>query len=321
MEQARRGNSNESTSFDDLYMGLLKVYIFFVWGAQNMAQPIEITIKGTDTDGEDAPTVEDLLSQIQDFVFILRGVERAVAEDGREELVWRVTNATMSSPITFEVTPFPKMHGMNIDRRAATVVGATAEGLAQISECHDRPLHFTDDVIDKAEKINGRVFDGLSETNIDFSRYKDMNQISVTQRFAKRAIDHIAKFRKPAPIKHRELGSVEGLIARVELDGCGRPLVWIRSRLDNQFVKCISNDGGLDRIGHYEVAQVLRGLRVRVFGTINYKNIEQIESIEVETVQVFATDHELPDSDSIVSPNFTSGIESSAYLKALREDG
>ena len=105
------------------------------------------------------------------------------------------------------------------------------------------------------------------------------------------------------------------------MDGYGRPLVWIRSRLDNQFIKCISNDGGLDRIGHYEVAEVLRGLRVRVFGTIRYKNIEQVESIDVEGVQVFATDHELPDSDSIVSPNFTSGVESSAYLKALREDG
>ena len=286
-----------------------------------MAHPIEITIQGTDTDGEDAPTVEDLLSQIQDFVFILHGVERAVAEDGREELVWRVTNATKKSPITFEVTPFPKTHGMNIDRRAATVVGATAKGLVQISECHDRPPHFTDEVIYKAERINSRVFNGLSETNIDFSNYDDKNQVRVTQRIAKRTIDNIAKFREPAPIKHRELGSVEGFIARVELDGYSRPLVWIRSRLDNQFIKCVSNDGGLDRIGHFEVAEVLRGLRVRVFGIVNYKNFEQVESIEVEGVQVFVADHELPDSDSIVSPNFTSGVESSLYLRALREDG
>ncbi|MDE2814369.1 MAG: hypothetical protein OXM01_15165 [Gemmatimonadota bacterium] len=286
-----------------------------------MAQPIEITIKGTDTDGEDAPTVEDLLSQVQDFVFILHGVERAVAEDGREELVWRVTNATKNSPITFEVTPFPKTHGINVDRRAATVVEATAKGLVQISECRDRPPNFTDEVIVRAERINSRVFNGLSKTNINFSNYDDVNQIEITQSIAKRTIEYIAKFREPAPIKHREIGSIEGFIARVELDGYGRPVVWIRSRLDNQFVKCISNNGGLDRIGHFEVAEVLRGLRVRVFGTIIYKNIEQVDNIEVESVQVFAADHELPDSDSIVSPNFTSGVESSAYLKALREDG
>ena len=286
-----------------------------------MAQPIEIAIKGTDVDGEDAPTVEDLLGQIQDFVFILHGVERAVAADGREELVWRVTNATKNSPITFEVTPFPRTHGMNIDRRAATVVGATARGLSQIAECRDRPPYFTDDIIEKAERINNRVLNDLSGTNIDFSNYDDTGQIRVTQDIARRAIDHIAGFREPAPAKHRELGSIEGFIARVEVDGYGRPLVWIRSRLDNQLIKCISNDGGLDRIGHYEVAEVLRGLRVRVFGTIRYKNIERVESIDVEGVQVFATDNELPDSASIVSPNFTSGVESSAYLRALREDG
>ena len=286
-----------------------------------MAHPIEITIKGTDTDGEDAPTVEDLLSQIQDLVFILHGVERAVAEDGREELVWRVTNATTNSPITFEVTPFPKTLGINIDRRAATVVGATAKGLVQISECSDRPLHFTDDVIEKAEKVNNRVFNGLSETIIYFTHYQDLEPIRVTQGIAKRVIDNIASFREPALQKHRELGSIEGFIARVELDGYGRPLIWIRSRLDSQLIKCISSDGGLNRIGHFEVAEVLKGLRVRVFGVIKYKHIEQVENIEAESVQVFAADHDLPDSDSIVSPNFTSGIESSAYLKALREDG
>ena len=193
-----------------------------------MAQPIEITITGNDTDGEDAPTVEDLLSQIQDFVFILHGVERAVAEDGREELVWRVTNATTNSPITFEVTPFPKTHGMNIDRRAATVVRETAKGLVQISECPDRPHHFTDDVIEKAERINNRIFNGLSETNIDFTKYDDLEPIRVTQGIAKRTIDHIARFREPAPKKYRELGSIEGFIARVE-----NRRVWSATRLDS----------------------------------------------------------------------------------------
>ena len=286
-----------------------------------MAQPIKITVKGANAECEDAPTVEDLLSQIQDFVLILRGVERAVAEGSREELVWRVTNATTNSPITFEVTPFPKAYGVNIDRRAAEVVGATARGLMQIAEGRERPPYFTNDVMSKAEQINARVSNGLSETKIDFSKYEDVNQVNVTPDVAKHTINHIAEIREPAPVKHRELGSVEGFIARVELDGFGRPLVWIRSRLDNQFIKCVSNGSALDRIGHYELAEVLKGMRVRVFGIIHYRNIEQVENIEVESVQVFAADQDLPDSDSIVSPDFTSGVESSAYLEALREDG
>ena len=286
-----------------------------------MAQPIRISVKGIDTEGDDAPTVEDLLSQIQDFVSILRGVEKAVAEDGQEQLVWRVTDATKNSPITFEVTPFPKTHGINIDARAATVVSAAATGLAQIAERADRPLHFTDEVVVKAGRLNSRVFNGLSETKIDFSEYDNVCQVDVNPRVARRVINHIAEFKEPAPITHRELGSIEGFITRVELDGFNRPLVWMRSRLDNQFIKCISNNRGLDRIGHFEVAEVLRGLRVRVIGLIHYKDIEKIERIEVESVQVFEPDQLLPDSNSIVSPNYTSGVESSKYLETLREDG
>ena len=288
-----------------------------------MAEPIKISVKGTDTEGEgiDAPTVEDLLSQVQDFVSILHGVERAVAEDGKEHLVWRVTDATRNSPITFEVTPFPRTHGMNIDLRAAKVVGAAANGLAQIAECADRPLHFTDDVVKRAEQLNLRVSNGLSETRIDFSNYVATCQLEMTPSAAVRTISHIAELKEPEPIKHRELGSIEGFITRVELDGFNRPIVWIRSRLDNQSVKCVSDKHGLDRIGHFEVAEVLRGLRVRVIGLIRFRDIERIELIEVESVQVFEPDQKLPDGDSIVSPDFTSGIEAAAYLETVREDG
>ena len=288
-----------------------------------MAQPIKISVKGTDAEGEgiDAPTVEDLLSQVQDFVSILRGVEKAVAEDGKEHLVWRVTDATRNSPITFEVTPFPRTHGMNIDVRAATVVDAAAKGLAQITKRADRPLYFTDDVVSKAEQLNIRVSNGLSETKIDCSNYGTACQVDVTPDVAVKTISHIAEFKTPAPIKHRELGSIEGFITRVELDRFNRPVVWIRSRLDNQSIKCISGEHGLDRIGHFEVAEVLSGLRVRVIGLIHYKDVEHVERIEVESVQVYEPDHKLPDSDSIVSPNFTSGVESSAYLETVREDG
>ncbi len=54
---------------------------------------------------------------------------------------------------------------------------------------------------------------------------------------------------------------------------------------------------------------------------MNYKDLEQIANIEVDGVHVFEPDKELPDMDAIVSPGFTGGIEASAYLEALREDG
>lgn len=122
-------------------------------------------------------------------------------------------------------------------------------------------------------------------------------------------------------LAHREIGSIEGVIARIELDGHGRPIVWLRARLDGQVVKCVSSGTALGRIGHLEVAQVLSGMRVQIFGLIHYKDIERISSIEVDGVHVFEPDSELPDMDDIVDPNFTGGVEASQYLSSLRENG
>lgn len=268
-----------------------------------MVNPIKITIQGKDSLGVDAPTVEDLLSQIQDFVAILRGVEGAVADGQGEEIEWRVTDVAKNSPLTIEVTPFPRRHAMNVENRAQEVVAATANGINALASETDRPLYFSDALIGKVEKIFDRVANGLSETIIDASAYRDVPPISVTKASAPSALSNLHQFRNPEPISYRELGSVEGFIARVELDGYHRPIVWLRHRLDGQLVKCVSKGRGLDRIGHYEVAEVLKGLRVQVFGLINYKDLEKIASIEVDGVHVFGEDSDLPDIADIVAPD------------------
>lgn len=286
-----------------------------------MGKPIKIIVRGADNQGDDAPTVEDLLSQIQDFVAVLHSVESALADDGKDEIVWRVTNATKNSPLTFEVTPYPKTHAMNVDQRAAKVVSATAKGLEQISTTGERPMYFSDQAIDRTKRVYARVTNGLGATRVDFSAYDAAPDLDVDRQSAKKSIDRIVELRAPLPIAHREIGSLEGYVAKVELDGFQRPIVWLRSRLDGQIVKCVASDGGLDRIGHFEVMEVLKGKRVRVHGLLHYKSLEQISSIDVEGVHVFEADSELPEADAIVAPGFTGGVESSAYLEALRQDG
>lgn len=285
-----------------------------------MTKPIRITVSGTDHRGGDAPTVEDLLAQIQDFVFVLREVEEAVSGGGPDEIVWRVTNASKNSPLTFEVTPTPKRHAMNIDLRAVKVVQATARGFAQLARTGERPPYFTDQVVDRATKVYARVGNGLATTVVDFSDYDDAPNLNATRENAREVTRKLDAVKRPAPIAHRELGSLEGFISKVELDGFGRPLVWLKSRLDGQIVKCIASDKGLDRIGHFEVSEVLKGMRVRVHGLINYKDIEIIASIDVEGVHVFEPDGNLPDHHKIVSPNFTNGLEASEYLERLHSD-
>ena len=74
-----------------LYRGLLAALVS--QEVQDVPKPIIFTVRGTDRFGDDAPTVEDLLGQIETWIGVLRNVEEAVAEGGRPELVWRVTDA------------------------------------------------------------------------------------------------------------------------------------------------------------------------------------------------------------------------------------
>lgn len=286
-----------------------------------MAHGLKIAITGKDRLGTDAPTVEDLLAQIQDFVSILRDVEGAIADGRDEQIEWRITDASKNSPLTIEITPFAKNYAVNIDQRAHEVVANTASGIAKLSQGRDRPIYFSDATIAKVEKFLVRATDGLAETKVDTSKYDGVPTILVSREYAKAAVSNIERFRSPEPVPYRELGSIEGYIARVELDAYRRPIVWLRARIDDQMIKCISKENGLDRIGHYEVGEVLRGLRVQVFGLIRYRDLEKVTAVEVDHVHVFPSDNDLPSFQDIVAPDFTGGVEAATYLRNLREDG
>jgi hypothetical protein len=113
-----------------------------------MSDPIRFTIRAKNAE-TDAPTVEDLLAQIGDWNSILRGVEQALAEDGASEIEWRVTGASKNSPLAFELTAFPRWHGMNIERRTKQVKEGIFAGLSTLRSRPERPSYFTEPVLEK----------------------------------------------------------------------------------------------------------------------------------------------------------------------------
>lgn len=285
-----------------------------------VANPIKITIKGSDRFGVDAPIVEDLLAQLQDFVAVLKGVEEAISDDSGAEIDWRVTDATKNSPLTFEVTPFPRRHAMNIDKRAAEVVTITADGIRLLESGAKPQLYFSNALLAKAQKLFERVANGLDTTLVDLSAYDNTPPLQIDKNHALEFVHNLQKLKQAQPIKYRELGSIEGTVTRVELDGYGRPIIWLRARIDGQDVKCVAKGHALDRIGHYQVSDVLNGLRVLVYGLLHYKDLEKIRDVEVEDLHVFGPDSDLPDYGDIIAPGFTGGLEAGEYLRQLRED-
>ena len=286
-----------------------------------MTKPIKITVTGTDNRGDDAPMVQDLLSQIQDQVDILQAVEGAIFDDGKEKIIWRVTDVTKNSPITFEITPYPKTHEMDVQSRINNVIVATANGLQMLLIQGDRPPHFTDAVLKKIENISKRVTNGLAGSKVDFSEYEDAPQCELTHDVAAKTVKKIAEIRAPAHHLHREIGSVEGYIKTVGRDGLGRPVLTLATRIDGTDVKCVSSDGGLDKISHLEVGAVTQGLRVRAHGLLHFKSPGVLDRIEVERVECFEKEDDLPTIQDLIDPEFTGGLEAVEYMRLKRDDG
>ncbi len=280
-----------------------------------MANPIRVTIKGSDATGTDAPTVDDLLEQIRDFVEVLRGVERAVTADSANELVWRVTDVTMNSPINVELTPFPTNPAIFIGARADAVEQATARGFAALRQGEVRPSYFTDDVLPKARRMYARVLNGLADTKIAFGNEQN-EDIQIDQPIA-RKVQAAAIAIEPVP--YRELGSVEGFVSRAELDGFGRAILRFRARLDNSDIKAVATGKAFGQLEAMRLSDIWQGVRVRVHGTISYKSLGQIDGIIASGIEILDQAN-LPSLDDINDTNFSGSLTSEEYLEELRND-
>lgn len=283
--------------------------------AQNLAKPIRLTIKGSDAFGTDAPTVDDLLGQVRDFVEMLRGIEDAVTDDGKV-LVWRVTDATMNSPISIEVTPFSSNPAIFADARATVVQDVVRRGFSALAAGEVRPAYFTDDVLPYAQRIYGRVLNGLAETTIDFESDEDAAPVEISRDTA-RVVTNAAAAAKPARVAYRELGSIEGFISNAERDGHGRGILRFRSRLDGSIVKAVASGEAFRQLEKFRLGEVWDGVRVRVYGVLRYRDLGDLESMEATGIEVL-DQTELPGFEDIVDTDFTGGRNTEDFLEAIR---
>lgn len=125
---------------------------------------------------------------------------------------------------------------------------------------------------------------------------------------------------KPKIRTYRAIGSIEGHIKTIGRDGFGRPIVTITTRLDNQDVRCVSSESGLDKIAHLEVGKVIKGLRVKLHGIIFYKYPMILDRIEVERTELFPDKNSLPTIKDLIDLDFTGGKSSVEFIRQGRDD-
>lgn len=281
-------------------------------------KPIRITIKASDG-GADAPTVEDLLGQVGDLVKVLEGVEEAIAGDDETALIWRVTDATRNSPLTFEITPFPRNPAMNIDQRAFHVERATVGGLTALRTGGPRPQYFTEKVMKPARALHARLRNGLAETVID----ADNAIISAPLVLNRATAEEVEKSERTTAdaesIHYREIGSIEGFIARVELDGRHRAVLSLRARINGAIVKAFAKGQAFQQLERVRLGQVWGGARIRVFGLLHFRRLGVLDHVDANNVE-FLDLESLPSLDDIIDPTFAEGLTTEEFLASRRND-
>jgi hypothetical protein len=262
--------------------------------------------------------VDDFLGQVRDFLDILRGVERSILDDGENEIIWRVTNAQMNSPIWVELTPFPKNPAIFVEDRAEQVERATIDGIIAINEGNQRPRYFNDDIMTKAQKIFSRVTNGLSDTSFGFDSSVSEIPFIIDRTKARRAQEVFLAMKAQAPVPYKEMGSIEGFITKAELDGFGRAVLRFKSRIDGSEIKAIATGDAFQQLESLRLSDVWQGVRVRVYGMISYRSLGVIESLNATGIEVL-DQSQLPGLDDILDENFTGGMTSESYLVSLRD--
>jgi hypothetical protein len=284
-----------------------------------MSRIVKFTISGHGAD-TDAPSVEDVLDQLRDYLDILRSVEEAAAGTAASAIVWRIVDAARRSPLTISVEPFPKRYGVNIDTRVNEVLTETARGLAILQYRSERPKYFTNDVMRRARKIFERVTNGIGMSGVDFGA--DLPKIHITPTSARDAARNVDLVLAPPSRPYQEIGSVEGVFQGVERDGYGRRVVHIKERVTGDLVKCIvtrnAKQGSLD-LEQRKIADVWGNIRVEVLGRVFFESLGRIDHVEADLFRFFRSKSELPQIGDIIDEAFTDGLHSEEYLERLRD--
>ena len=203
-----------------------------------------------------------------------------------------------------------RLHGVEQVERVAM------EGMRAIKTGEQRPRYFTDDVIKKARAIHARVTNGLSDTTIGFD-VSISDEPIVIDRDVARKVDLAHKVAlAQVPLPYRELGSIEGYVSKAELDGFGRAILRFRSRLDGVEIKAVATGRAFHQLESLRLSDVWHGVRVRVYGTISYRGLGDIEGLAATGIELL-DQTQLPTLDDILDDKFTGGLRAEDYLAEL----
>lgn len=230
-----------------------------------------------DIDGSLLPF--DKFRQAQEAIAILlQEVEQGLTEGKRSSVNWVVSSITSGSVhLKLEGIPTDDVQPHNINEVITTV----ESGLAELEKRPERPLFFSDRALESAKALAELVGKDILGIQVGSNSHK----VNLTKHLVANVYELIGA-------RYQSFGSVEGVLKSITIH---RKLAFrIYNLLTDRSVTCYFKSNSIDNIKN------AFGKRVFVYGLIRSREDGEKISIEVEEMEIFPSEEELPKIEDVI---------------------
>ena len=244
---------------------------------RELVEPGEHTSLTVDIDGP-LLSFDKFRKAQEELATILCEVDQNLAENQRPSVSW-VVSSISSGSVHLTVKGIPK-DDIEVFQ-VAEVVRAVESGIATLEERPERPPFFSDRALESAKALASLVGKDILMIQVGVNSQK----VNLTKHL-------VANVDELIGANYKSFGSVEGLLKAIDLSR--KPLFRIYDLITNKSIKCYFSSNFIGQI------KDALDKRVAVYGLIRSREDGQKVSIEVEEMEVFPGEQELPSIEDIL---------------------
>lgn len=262
-------------------------------------------------------TVADAMLQVLDAIRLFERADAALAEPS-QTIDWRLEKASTNSPFTVTAIAVGRNKGVDISQHATAVKRTVSSAIYDLVN-NNQPAWWMDpDTIDIARALFTRNLNGIGSTEIAI--FPD-NTIAIDRDKAEAGIKAIGAYDALSVAeeigKRTAWGEIEGVMVAAGRHR-KRPSIQIYTELYG-YVWCILSEELISKFGgEHQMSEVWTGKSVGVRGTLTYGDGGKLLLIGAQQIRELSHDSPV-DLESVMDPDFTSGLDPVEYVRRLHE--
>ncbi len=275
-----------------------------------------ITIRPTQPDDE-LLRVSDAMQHIIDYIKLIKEAENAIVSP-EESFEWRLESASANSPFTVVAVAESTHPEVDVSSQVQKVKAEFSSGMRELIQNRRPPWWMGPDAINLARSVFTRGQNGIGRTEIKITEDETFLIDRAQADAGVKAIAAISAISVDTDISDREAwGEIEGVIVAAGRYR-NRPAIQIRTDL-YAYVWCQLPNAIIEKFGsEHKVKDVWSGKTLGIQGKLIYVsggNLSRIEANDIRELESV-----LPiDLNSVLDPNFTSGLDPVEYLRKFHE--